>query len=415
MVPGWMRSVTGWGGTPRRRVLLAGPLALLLALAASPAQGATEEQDRRDRPERGIGLFAEYSGIVVEQDGNVRMDLTVENKGRRDEDVALQLAAVPKGWKASIRAGGFTVSGVPVPGGKSRILTFQAEPEKGLRPGTYVFRIDAATADGALTAAQQIAVTTRERSGPGEEDLQVSTSYPVLRGQSDARFEFSLEVTNTHDQDRTINLAVQAPEGWEANFKPAYEQKYISSLLIPAGQSRTVSLELTPPRDAMAGEYPVLARVAAGESRAEAPLTVVLTGIYKLEARTPTGLLSTEAVVGKPAMVSLLVRNSGSAVNRNIAFTAFKPENWEVKFEPETLEALAPGEFQQVKATITPAAGALVGDYSVGLNANGERASATVEMRVTAKAPRAWGWIGVGLIVGVIGGLGGLFAWLGRR
>jgi uncharacterized membrane protein len=51
----------------------------------------------------------------------------------------------------------------------------------------------------------------------------------------------------------------------------------------------------------------------------------------------------------------------------------------------------------------------------VGLITNGEKSSATVEMRVTVRAPTAWGWVGVGLIIGVIGGLGGLFAWLGRR
>ena len=65
---------------------------------------------------------------------------------------------------------------------------------------------------------------------------------------------------------------------------------------------------------------------------------------------------------------------------------------------------------------LTPAATALVGDYSVGLMADGERSSSkTVELRVTVKAPTAWGWIGVGLIAVVIGGMGGLFAWLGRR
>jgi uncharacterized membrane protein len=121
-------------------------------------------------------------------------------------------------------------------------------------------------------------------------------------------------------------------------------------------------------------------------------------------------------VTGKPTTVSLLVKNTGSAVNRNVNLSSFKPENWKVEFKPEKLEALEPGQFKQVEATITPAATALVGDYSVGLMADGEKSSSkTVELRVTVKAPTAWGWIGVGLIAVVIGGMGGLFAWLGRR
>jgi len=79
---------------------------------------------------------------------------------------------------------------------------------------------------------------TRERTRLGAEDLLVTTSYPVLRGQTDATFEFSLEVNNRSDSDRTVNLAAQAPEKWEVNFKPGYEQKQISSLRIRGGAAR---------------------------------------------------------------------------------------------------------------------------------------------------------------------------------
>jgi uncharacterized membrane protein len=52
----------------------------------------------------------------------------------------------------------------------------------------------------------------------------------------------------------------------------------------------------------------------------------------------------------------------------------------------------------------------------VGLVADGEKGSSkTIDLRVTVKAPTAWGWIGMGLIASVIGGMGGVFAWLGRR
>jgi uncharacterized membrane protein len=250
----------------------------------------------------------------------------------------------------------------------------------------------------------------------GTEDIQITTSYPVLRGQSDATFEFSLEVANKSENDRNFNLAAQAPEKWEVNFKPGYEAKQISSLRIRGAASQTVAVSVTPARDTMAGEYPILVRISSGESKAEVKLMVVLSGIYKLDAATSTGILSTEAVTGKPTTVSFLVKNTGSAVNRSVTLSSFKPENWKVEFKPEKLENLEPGAFKQVEATITPAGTSLVGDYSVGLMADGEKGSSkTIELRVTVKAPTAWGWIGVGLIALVIGGMGGLFAWLGRR
>ncbi len=407
----------GGGQLVRRIGFLTGLLAAALIVAGPAVTLAADEQTKRDdRPARGIAIYSEFSGVVVPVGESVRMELTVENKGRQDEVVSLKLTNVPKGWRASLKGGSFTVTGVAVPDGKTRTLSFNAEPEKGVTTGTYEFGIEGVTADGKLKANYAIVVTARERSRLGTEDIQITTSYPVLRGQTDATFEFSLDVNNRTDADRTFNLAAQAPEKWEINFKPGYEQKQISSLRIRGSSNQTVAVSVTPPRDTQAGEYPILVQVSSGESKAEVKLIVVLTGIYKLDAATPTGILSTEAVTGKPTTVSLLVKNTGSAVNRNINLSSFKPENWKVEFKPEKIEALDPNQIKQIEATITPAATALVGDYSVGLMVDGERASnKTVEMRVTVKAPTAWGWIGVGLIAVVIGGMGGLFAWLGRR
>lgn len=244
----------------------------------------------------------------------------------------------------------------------------------------------------------------------------MTTSYPVLRGQTDAKFEFSLDVNNKSETDKTFNLAAQVPEKWEVNFKPAYEPKQISSLRIRGGSSQSVAVEVTPSKDATAGTYPVTVWISSGEKKAEVKLSVVLTGIYKLDAGTPSGILSLEAFTGKPAIMSLFVKNTGSAVNRNITCSSFKPENWKVDFKPEKIDALDPGQMKQVEVTITPGAQALVGDYSVGLSADGEKGSSkTVEMRVSVRTSTAWGWIGIAIIVAVIGGLGGLFIKLGRR
>ena len=138
-------------------------------------------------------------------------------------------------------------------------------------------------------------------------------------------------------------------------------------------------------------------------------------GDLQARCRDAHGILSLEAIAGKPANFSLFVKNTGSAVNRNITFSSFKPENWEITFKPEKIDALEPGEMKQVEVTIKPGAQSLVGDYSVGVMVNGEKSDKTVEMRVTVKASTAWGWIGIGLILFVIAGLSALFIRMGRR
>jgi uncharacterized membrane protein len=373
-----------------------------------------EEKDKR--PPRAIEIHPEYPGVVVSQGEDVRMDIRVANKGRADEDILLEVTTVPEGWKAQIRSFNFAVTGVHVPNGEQKNITFLAEPDKGVKTGDYLFSVRGSTKDGTLQSDNEITVTVKAAEKIAKtKDIVITTSYPVLQGPSDASFEFSLAVESKMDKDAVFNLAVQGPSEWDINFKPAYETKYISSLRLKAGGNSTVAVEVKPPKYAEAGEYPITVIVSSENRKAEAKLQVILTGTYGLEVGTTTGLLSLDAKQGKVANMSIYVKNTGSATNHDVTFVTYKPENWEVKFEPETVDAIEPGEHKQVEITLTPYEEALVGDYSVGIDVNGEKASKSIELRVTVKASTAWGWIGIGIIVVVIAGLIGLFLWLGRR
>jgi len=142
---------------------------------------------------------------------------------------------------------------------------------------------------------------------------------------------------------------------------------------------------------------------------------VVLTGTYGLKVGTSSGLLSLVTERGRKSTVTLLVQNSGSAVQHKVRFEAFKPENWKVEFTPQTIEELEPGAIKQTEISITPAEEALIGDYSVSLQTEGEKANQETELRITIRAASAWGWIGVGIIALVILGLAAAFRILGRR
>ncbi len=379
---------------------------------------AQKEEGKEDkRPPRSIAMAPEYPGVIIPPGEDVSMDLILYNKGKADENIDVKVTSIPKGWKARVKTYSFTVTGAHVENGETKSLTFFAEPEKkDVKPGKYVFDVRAQTQDGKFVTTQKISVTVSEKGEVvKEKPVTITTSYPVLRGPTDAKFEFSVEVDNKLDKDMIYNLTSQGPDNWEINFKPAYEDKYISSLRIEKNQSKTVAVEVKPYRLAEPAEYPIHVRVGSGDAKAEADLNVILMGTYKLEAGTPTGLLSLEAQKGKSANMSIYVRNDGSADNHDIKFLSIKPENWKVEFEPEKIEILKPDGLKQVEVTITPAEEALVGDYSVGISVDGERASKSLEMRTTVKASTAWGWIGIGIIVLVILGLGGLFTWLGRR
>jgi len=388
-------------------------LSLELLFAAPSVYG---KEEKKALPPRSIAVAPEYTGVVVGEGEDVSVDLIVRNRGRSDEDIDLALTSVPKGWRARIKTYSFDVTGVHVASDSSKTLTLKAEPEKGIGPGKYPFSIKAQTPDRKLSSTSEVIITVKKKGKEKKsEGVEMTTSYPVLQGPTDAKFEFSLEIRNRLDKDTTFNLGYEGPKEWEIRFKPAYEEKYFSSLRIKANQTESMAVEVKPYLLAEPGSYPVHVKVSSPDAKAEADLKVVLTGTNKLEAGTPDGLLSLTAWRGKEANLSFYVKNTGSAIQNNIEFLSFKPENWKVKFKPEKIETLAPGELKQVEVTITPSEQALVGDYSVTLNVKGEKASKDLELRATVKASTTWGGIGIGIIVLVVVGLVLLFFRLGRR
>ena len=386
------------------------------AIAILPGLCFAKDSDN-SRPPRSITMATEYPGVEVPAEEDVSMDIIFHNKGRSDENVEVWLSEIPDGWKAKIKTYRFTVTGIHVPAGEDKTLTFDAQPPKDVSPGKYTFKIEAKTQDGSFKMARNVLVIVTGEAEKVEDDrgVKLTTSYPEISGPSDATFEFSMEVSSKLDKDAVFDLFAQGPKGWDINFKPAYETKFITSLRLKANQNQTIAVEVKPPPMTAAGKYPINVRVSSGDAKGEVQLAVILTGTYGIEVGTPSGLLSLDARQGKPANLSFYVKNTGSAPNHDIKFMSFKPENWRVEFSPERLELVEPGDLKQVEMTITPYEDALVGDYSISVNVEGEKASKIMELRTTVKASAAWGWVGIGIIVAVIGGLFGIFRWLGRR
>jgi uncharacterized membrane protein len=387
------------------------PLLCTLLLVA-PAFSAEEKEDTR--PERGITMNFEYPEVIINRGEDLTVDLIIKNIGKRDENVYFTQKA-PSGWNTKIKTYSFAIGSVHVPEDSEKSIQFAAEPEKDTEPGTYTFTVNGRTEDGAFQVSHTLKATMKAAEEQEKGEIELTTAYPVLRGQNDAKFEFSIEIKNKTDKENTFTLTVQAPKNWQANFKPPYEDKYISSVRLKDNESKNLNVEVTPDRYCDAGDYLIPVVVSGGGAQAEAELKVVITGTYALEAGTPTGLLSLETEKGEPGNLSVYVKNTGSAVIPNVEFLSIKPENWKVDFSPKKIDYLEPGDLKQVEVSVTPAEEALVGDYAVGLNIKGERASDDLELRVTVNASAAWGWIGIGIIVLVIIGLFSLFITLGRR
>jgi uncharacterized membrane protein len=119
---------------------------------------------------------------------------------------------------------------------------------------------------------------------------------------------------------------------------------------------------------------------------------------------------------GRENPVKLLVKNEGSAPAKNLAFSAFEPSGWEVKFEPDKIDLLEPGKEAEVTARTKPSPKAVTGDYVVTLSLRGDDGlSESLDYRATVVRSTLWGLVGVGLMALALLVLGFAVNRYGRR
>ncbi len=374
---------------------------------------------KENKKERDLTASFVYPKLFISKDKvfkTVENDLVIRNNGKRDEVVFFEIIKAPSNWNIELKHFGNRIGGIFVASEDEKTINFEANIKNKKLPlkKRYEFAIKVYTQDKKIIKIARFDLEVGIEKFEGNE-IQLTTSYPVLKGSVDSKFEFSLEVENKTGQEDLFNLRAEAPQDWEVAFKPQYEDKYISSIFLKPGQSKSLSLEIKPSPNAELGPHTIKVVVKSSRAEASKELKVILTGTHKIRCYTLNGLLSLSAYPGKEANISLYIKNEGSAIQREITFQSFKPENWKVKFKPEKIIGLKPGQIKQVEVLITPASDALVGDYSVDVNVQGEKASDDVEFRVTVKASTTWAWVGIIIIILVILGLIATFKILGRR
>jgi uncharacterized membrane protein len=123
-----------------------------------------------------------------------------------------------------------------------------------------------------------------------------------------------------------------------------------------------------------------------------------------------------QADAGKGATNTFRLVNVGTAALSSIRLTSDKPADWEITYQIDTVETLGTTANQiDIPFTVTPPEDAIPGDYEITLRAQAADASGQATLRVTVEQSTIWGWLGIVLVILVIGALIGLFWRLGRR
>ena len=96
-------------------------------------------------------------------------------------------------------------------------------------------------------------------------------------------------------------------------------------------------------------------------------------------------------------------------------FSADKPHDWIVEFEPDEIERLAPGSFREIQVNIKPPASMADGYYNMQVIAKASQIKQTIALGVRVEESTwIWAWVGGGIVLLVIAGFVIIFLRLGR-
>lgn len=213
-----------------------------------------------------VTLTPDFPELRGPSSSSYTFNLTLRNETSADATFSMD-ATGPDGWTVSAKpAGQSQATSTPVSAGGSGSITVSVTPASDAAAGT--FPIKATVTGGGKTASTDLQVVIT-----GVYTMTVSTPDQVLSTTANAGSETDLQlvVTNTGTAPITnVTPSGSAPTNWKVAFSPAT----IAS--IAPGQTATVTAQMTPTSDAIAGDYNVTMTATAAEANANTTIRVTV-------------------------------------------------------------------------------------------------------------------------------------------
>lgn len=359
----------------------------------------------------GLEMSTDYPGLTVKAGDELDFSLDFYNGSGSGVNAALSIASIPQGWEGYFEGDGSEISHVYVKNGdNSSAAEFHVTVPAETVQGTYTITLQAA--GGGMTSSMTLTLSVREEE-LGSSAL--TTQYAEQEGSAGSSFSFSTTVQNNTPKEQSYSFSSNPPAGWTVTFKPSGEDTQVAAIDVDARGSQAMDVTVTPPGGVEAGEYTIPISAISASETLTGELTVVITGSYKVELSTPSGLLSFDATANKQTDVTLSITNNGNVDLQNVNLTSSAPSGWTVEFSESSISVLESGATKEVTAYVTPSDDAMSGDYSLTISVKNSESSDSAEFRVTVKTETLWGVVGILLIAAAACCLGYVFRKYGRR
>ena len=340
--------------------------------------------------DRDIQMSSSYPHVSEELGRTISFPLTISNEGEADETVGL-LGAVPEGWTTRlVTSGGTEILSLFLESGDSESLTLEVEPSEDASVGEYLVEVQAVSEEGVLRDYIDLRVRLSEAEG----EVEVLSSYTDVTVEAGSLFENPLNVWNKGDEDELFLITVMsAPEGWETTFKSGDIE--ISSLLVAAGSSVSLTFEVTPAEDSEVGSYNLLVFV---ESESGIITDTLILGVDIREAISGVEIVSTFTDVtveaGSVINYPLRISNNGENDDQLRMKVVSAPVNWDAVFTSDgnTVSSfyIAAGDDLSLNLEVDPPSNVETGEYLIVIQAESEDGTLSNEIELSATVTGAY-------------------------
>jgi len=371
---------------------------ILITGIAAYGHDAVSEKDS-------VLLYTPFTKISIPPGESIDYTIDVINNGDKLETLDLAVTNLPRNWNYTLKSGAWNIKQVSVLPGEKKSITLHVEVPFQVNKGNYRINV-VAGADHTLPLTINI-------SEQGTYKTEFSTRQSNMEGNSGSLFTYNADLRNRTAEKLTYALQGEVPRGWTIIFKA--NGKQVTSVEAEPNSTVGVGIEVKPADQVEEGKYIIPVRAMAGSSSGDLALEAVITGSYKIELTTPTGLLSTNITAGEKKEIDLVVKNTGTSILSGVNLSSSAPVNWEVTFDPKEIETILAGRETSVRATVKADKKAIPGDYITNFEARTPDASSKAAFRMSVRTPMLWGWIGILIILAGIGTVWYLFRKYGRR
>ena len=349
---------------------------------------------------RDFELTSTYPSVSEELGRTIYIPLSITNQGETEEIVGL-IGIVPSDWTVRfVTDTQMEVLSLYLTADQSEKLTIEVLPPEDAVVGEYAVVVNAVSEESEVMDSLELRVTLREATS----DVEIISTFTDVTVEAGKDIDFPIAIWNKGETDALFLLTVlSVPENWKSVFTS--EDIEISSVLVTAGESIMLRLEVTPPKAVETGEYPIIAYAESDDGliTKQIDLRVSVGGSHEMYLELST--LYKTLTIGDSVEFTAQVKNIGNSPITTVYLDTAVPEDWKITATPKLVSTLTPRDSVTFTIVADTPADTVAGDYMITVQAMSDQAeSEEVDLRVTAKASTSWGFIGIGLAgIAVIG------------